>query len=183
MFSIPLTSAGELRPLEPWQAEEFLAHADRAREHAGQWISWISRSADLDSARAALQAYADRQAADTGRLFGIWLDGTLVGGCMFTSFDTDHGRCEIGVWTEPAGQGHGLVVAAVRHLLDYAFVERGFHRAEWHNSPGNVRSRAVAERLGMTYEGTLRHNFMNQGTLHDSEVRSMLREEWLKLRG
>jgi RimJ/RimL family protein N-acetyltransferase len=182
MFAIPLSSAGQLRPLEPWQAEEFLAHADRAREQAAPWISWISRAHDLDSARAALQSYADRQAADTGRLFGIWLEDTLVGGCMYPTFDALQSRCEIGVWTEPAGQGHGLVTAAVRHLLDHALIERGLHRAEWRNSPGNARSRAVAERLGMTYEGTLRHSFMNQGVLHDSEVRSMLREEWVKLR-
>lgn len=182
MFAIPLTADGELRPLEPWQAEEFLAHADRARAHVARWISWIARSTDLDSARASLQGYADRQAADTGRLYGIWLRGTLVGGCMFPTFDVALRRCEIGVWTEPAGEGHGLVTAAVRHLLDYALIERGLNRAEWRNSPENPRSRAVAERIGMTYEGTLRQSFMNQGAVHDSEVRSMLREEWLKLR-
>jgi RimJ/RimL family protein N-acetyltransferase len=183
MFAIRLTATAELRSLEPWQAEEFLAHADRARDHVVPWVGWIGRSINQETAEANLQTYADKQAADTGRLFGIWLDGTLVGGCMFVSFDTTHGRCEIGCWTEPAGQGHGLVTAAVRCLLDYALVERGLHRAEWHSAPDNPRSAAVAERLGMRYEGTMRGSHVANGIRHDSEIRSVLRDEWLKLRG
>jgi ribosomal-protein-serine acetyltransferase len=183
VFAIPLAPNAELRPLEPWQAVEFLAHADRAREHVAPWIGWINRSTDLASAFASLQSYAEKQASDSGRLFGFWHEGVLVGGCMFVHFDSVSGVCEIGVWTEPAGEGHGLVTAAVRHLLDYALIERGLHRAEWHSDPENKRSGAVAERVGMRYEGTLRQAFLANGVRHDSEVRAILRDEWLALRG
>ena len=33
MFVLPLTDDAELRPLEPWRAEEFLGHLDHARDH------------------------------------------------------------------------------------------------------------------------------------------------------
>lgn len=122
-------------PLEPWQAPEFLAHIDRARAHTDPWIPWATYSTDLDSARATLQSYADKQAADRGRIFGIWREGTLVGGVMFVHFDAAAGTCEIGVWSEPAGEGHGLVTAAARHLLTHAFTTRGLHRAEWRTTP------------------------------------------------
>jgi RimJ/RimL family protein N-acetyltransferase len=183
VFAIPLAPDAELRPLEPWQAEEFLAHVNRARAHVDPWIPWASRSTDLHSARSVLQGYATKQAADAGRLYGIWLAGTLVGGCMFVHFDAGTGNCEIGVWTEPAGEGRGLVVAAVRILLDYALVERDLQRAEWRNSPRNVRSRGVAERVGMTFEGVLRSQFPHNGERQDSEVWSMLRDEWQAQRG
>ncbi len=181
MFAIPLsdTLAAELRPLEPWQAPEFLAHMDRARANLAPFIPWGDRSTDLDSARATLQAYADKQAADTGRLYGIWLDGTLVGGVMFVSFDIRFGNCEIGVWTEPAGEGRGLVSAAVRHLIEYALVERGLQRVEWLSSTLNARSRAVAQRAGMSLDGVLRSYFPNAGIRHDKEVWSILADEWL----
>ncbi|WP_035800112.1 GNAT family N-acetyltransferase [Kitasatospora mediocidica] len=180
MYAIPLSATldAELRPLEPWQAPEFLAHIDRARANTDPWIPWASGSTDLDSARATLQGYADKQAADTRRIFGIWLDGTLVGGVMFVSFDTRLGNCEIGVWTEAAGQGHGLVTAAVRHLLEYALVERGLQRAEWLSSTLNARSGAVAKRLGMSLDGVLRSYFPHNGIRHDKEVWSMLASEW-----
>ena len=180
MYAITLstTPPAELRPLEPWQAEEFLAHMDRARETVDPWIPWAARSTDLESARATLQSYADKQAADTGRLHGIWLDGTLVGGVMFVRFVATTGNCEIGVWTEPAARGHGLVSAAARVLMDYAVVERGMHRVEWITTPRNAGSRAVAQRLGMKLDGVLRSEYVHHGERHDSEVYSLLADEW-----
>ncbi|WP_328915885.1 MULTISPECIES: GNAT family N-acetyltransferase [unclassified Streptomyces] len=180
MYAVPLSDSpsAELRPLEPWQAAEFLAHIDRARPNTDPWIPWASRSTDLDSARATLQGYADKQAADAGRIYGIWLDGTLVGGVMFVHFDVAFGNCEIGVWTESAGEGRGLVTAAVRHLVEYALVERGLQRVEWLTSTRNARSRAVAERLGMTLDGVLRSYFPHNGVRHDKEVWSLLADEW-----
>ncbi|MFE2727687.1 GNAT family N-acetyltransferase [Kitasatospora sp. NPDC059327] len=178
MLAVPLADHAELRPLEPWQAAEFLANMDRSRAHLKPWISWADRSTDLESARATLQGYADRQAADAARLYGIWLDGTLVGGTMFVTFSTATGIAEIGVWTEPAGEGRGLVAAAVRHLIDYAFTTRGLHRIEWHTSPANIRSRSLAQRLGMRLDGTMRESYLANGVYQDSEIWSLLAREW-----
>ncbi|MFJ4845308.1 MULTISPECIES: GNAT family N-acetyltransferase [unclassified Streptomyces] len=178
MFAIPLTDDAVLRPLEPWRTEEFLAHIDRARENVDPWIPWATRSTDADSARAVLQRYADGQAQDGNRIYGIWLDGTLVGGVMFVSFDAAAGRCEVGCWLEAAGQGRGLVTRAVRVLLDWAFGERGLHRAEWWAAAGNERSIATARRLGMTREGVLRQHSPYRGVRHDYEVWAVLADEW-----
>ncbi|MDH6143696.1 MULTISPECIES: GNAT family N-acetyltransferase [Kitasatospora] len=181
MFAIPLseTLPAELRPLEPHHAEEFLAHMDRGRVSVDQFIGFASHSTDLDSARATLQRYADRAAADTARIYGIWLDGTLVGGVMFPHFDTAHGIAEIGVWAEPAGEGLGLISAGVRHLIEYALVERGMPIVEWRSSPENTRSRAVAERAGMSLDGVLRSRYPHNGVRQNKEVWSLLAEEWL----
>lgn len=179
MFAIPLDGGAELRPLEPWQAEEFLAHMDRARAAVDPWIPWASRSTDLDSARATLREYADKQAADAGRLYGIWLDGTLVGGTMFVRFDAAAGTCEIGCWLEPAGQGRGLITRAARHLVDWAVRVRGIHRVIWRVRPDNTASQAVAQRLGMRRDGVLRGEFLYNGVRYDTEVWSLLAPEWL----
>lgn len=184
MYAIRLSEDldAELRPIEPWQAEEFLAHIDRARANVDPWISWAGRSTDLESARATLQNYADQQAADSGRIFGIWLDGTLVGGTLFVKFDVKRGSCEIGVWSEAAGQGKGLISAAVRQLIDYALIERGLHRVEWINAVQNLRSRGVAERIGMQRDGVLRGFVEFRGERGDAEIWSMLAPDWRKIR-
>ncbi|WP_336209697.1 GNAT family N-acetyltransferase [Nonomuraea sp. LPB2021202275-12-8] len=178
MFSIVLGDGAELRPLEPWQAEEFLAHVDRARDAVDPWVPWATRSTDLDSARATLQRYADLAARDAGRLYGIWLDGTLVGGTMFVSFDRAAGTCEMGCWLEPAGQGRGLITRAAEHLVDWAVRERGIHRVEWLTRPDNTSSSNVARRLGMRLDGVLREDYLHQGVRHDTEVWSLLASEW-----
>jgi RimJ/RimL family protein N-acetyltransferase len=178
MYAVKLADDAELRPLEPWQAEEILAHIDRARPTVDPWIPWATLSHDLDSARATLQRYADRQAADTGRIYGIWLDGTLIGGVMFVTFDAAGGTAEIGCWLEAAGEGRGLIVLAMRQLIGWAFEQRGLARIEWRNTTTNLRSAATAERLGMTLEGVLREAYPYRGVRHDKQVWALLAAEW-----
>jgi RimJ/RimL family protein N-acetyltransferase len=179
MFSLRLDERAELRPLEPWQAGEFAAAVDRAREHLRPWIPFASRVVDFDSARELLQRFADKQAADTGAMYGIWVDGALRGGTLFRTFDTATSVCEIGVWLDPSVQGRGLVQRAVTHMIDHAVRVRGMKRVEWLCAPANQRSKAVAVRLGMTHEGTLRSSFVIEGRRVDSEVWSVLADEWL----
>lgn len=177
MFTLPLGETAQLRPLEPWHAQEFLTHIDRARPYVDPWIPWATFSTDLASATAVLQRYADKQAVDTARIYGIWLDGTLVGGVMFTRFDSASGVCEVGCWLEAAGEGRGLVTRACRALIDWAFAERGMSRVEWWAAAGNTRSIDVA-RLGMTRDGVLRKHTEYRGVRRDIEVWSVLAEEW-----
>jgi ribosomal-protein-serine acetyltransferase len=66
-------------------------------------------------------------------------------------------------------------------MLDWAFRVRGIQRVEWNNSPDNVRSRAVANRLGLTCEGIRRSDFVVNGKRQDSETWSILAHEWREL--
>ncbi|GAA1596082.1 GNAT family protein [Kribbella sancticallisti] len=178
LFASRLTENAELRALEPWQAAEFLAHIDKARANIEQYIPWAELVTDLDGAQTFLQRYADRQAAGEGRIYGIWLDGELAGGLLFRTFEPAWGSCEIGVWISAEGQGHGLITRSTRQLIDYAIGVRGMNRVEWRCVPSNERSIAVAKRLGMTYEGTLREAFPYRGERHDLQVWAMLHNEW-----
>ncbi|WP_255560900.1 GNAT family N-acetyltransferase [Mumia sp. zg.B53] len=123
---------------------------DRAREFVGRYIALPDAVTDLASSRAFLQAYADKATTDTGRIFGIWTAGTLVGGVLFRTMDVEQGTAEAGCWLEPSAVGRGLVTRAVRLIIDWAVEERGIHRVEWQVSPANAASIAVARRLGMT---------------------------------
>jgi RimJ/RimL family protein N-acetyltransferase len=179
MFGVSLGDDGAvLGPLEPWRAAEFLTHIDRGREFIGRHIGLADVVTDLDSSRAFLRAYAEKALADTGRIYGIWLAGTLVGGVLFKTMDFDHGRAEVGCWLEPAAVGHGLVTRAARVIIDWAIVERGLHRVEWLVSVANGPSIAVARRLGMTKEGVLRESYRHHGEFCDVEVWSVLAPEW-----
>ncbi|CAM04580.1 RimJ/RimL family protein N-acetyltransferase [Saccharopolyspora erythraea NRRL 2338] len=178
MLSCRLDEGAELRPLEPWQAAEFAAHADRDRAHFEPWLQWTQLVTDEESARAFLQRYADRQAADDGRIYGIWSHGRLVGGTLFRIFSPADGLCEIGVWLSPEAQGRGLITRAARLMIDWAVGERGMHRVEWRNAVENERSKAVAKRLGMTLDGVLREAFPYLGRRFDIEVWSLLASEW-----
>lgn len=178
MFSISLGGGAELRPLEPWQAEEFLAHMDRGREFIGQHIGLADAVRDLPSSRAYLQDYAHKTATDTGRIYGTWLERTLVGGVLFRTMDVPRGNAEAGCWLEPSAAGRGLATRAARVIIDWAIEERGIHRIEWLVSAANQPSIAVARRLGMTRDGVLRESYPHERKRRDVEVWSVLAPEW-----
>ncbi|WP_405611900.1 GNAT family N-acetyltransferase [Streptomyces sp. NBC_01511] len=182
MFAISLGDQAELRPLEPWQAEEFLAHMDRARELVTEHVGLADAVSDLASARSFLTTYAQKQAADAGRIYGIWLDDTLVGGVLYRIFDAPGGKCEVGCWLEPAVTGRGLVSRAIRVLIDWAVDRRGIHRVEWVASSANLASVKVAERLGLRRDGVLRESNLHHGVRQDLEVWAVLAPEWRELR-
>ncbi|MFF6773469.1 GNAT family N-acetyltransferase [Streptomyces sp. NPDC012637] len=177
LFGHDLTDSAQLRPLEPWQAQEFATYVDRVRPHLAPWLPWAHFIVDADSACQFLQRYADTQSQDGGRIFGIWVDGELEGGALFRIFDVPTGVCEMGVWLSPDAQGKGLVTRAARHLADWALHVRGMHRVEWRVTPANTRSIAVAKRLGMQHEGTLREVFAFNGVRQDLEIWALLAED------
>jgi ribosomal-protein-serine acetyltransferase len=151
MFAISLGDDGaELRPLEPWQADEFLAHMDRGRQFIGQHIALADVVTDPATARSFLQSYADKAASDTARIWGIWLDGKLVGAVLYRTMDVAQGNAEAGCWLEPSATGRGLITRATRVIIDWAVDERGIERVEWQAVAANAPSIAVARRLGMT---------------------------------
>lgn len=183
MLSLDLGAGAQLRPLEPWQAEELLAHMDSVRDYLRPHISLPERVKDLEEARKLLQRFADMQASDSGRIYGIWLDGTLHGGVMFRKFDPAGGNCEIGVWLAPEAQGRGLMTAAVKHMIDWAIGVRGLGRVEWLATPDNERSIAVAKRIGMSFEGIKRSDYVLNGVRRDSAVYSYTVDDWHAVSG
>jgi len=178
MLVYSLSDDAGLGPLEPWHAAEFAAVVDNAREHLAPWIPFAHTVNDINSARAFLQRFADSHAMDSRHCYGIWLGDRLVGGVLFPRFDALDGVCEVGVWLTPEAQGLGLVTRAARALIDWAILDRGMSRVEWRTDPRNARSKAVAGRLGMTFEGVLRSSFVVRGERRDTEMWSLLADEW-----
>ncbi|MFC4053930.1 GNAT family N-acetyltransferase [Actinomadura syzygii] len=178
MFAHRLADDAELRPLEPWQSAEFAEHVARVRDDIVEYIPWGHLIVDEATARAYLDSYAEKQARDAGRIYGIWMDGVLQGGTLFRTFDAAMGVCELGVWLAAEARGRGLITTAARHMIDWTFGTRGMHRVEWHCDRRNTSSSAVARRLGMTREGVLRESYLLGGTRRDVEIWAVLADEW-----
>jgi ribosomal-protein-serine acetyltransferase len=178
MLSLRLADDAELRALEPWQADEFAQHVAAAEEYLARWLPWGRIANNPTGAAEMLQRYADGQARGGGRMFGIWVDGKLSGGTLFRVWEEKQSMCEVGVWLAPEATGRGLITKAVREMIDWAVQVRGMHRVEWRCAAGNAPSRKVAERLGMSLDGTLRQAFHHDDEWHDVQVWSILATEW-----
>lgn len=74
--------------------------------------------------------------------------------------------------------GRGLGTAIATQLLHLAFGSFGLHRVAATCDPRNRASAAVLSRVGLTYEGRLRHTIRIRDGWRDSEVYSILVDEW-----
>ena len=90
--------------------------------------------------------------------FGIEERGTerLVGVLVFKPFD-DLPHLDLGWRLHPDVWGRGYATEAARGAIDRAFGELGLDELAATTLPDNARSRAVMERLGMTYAGDVVH--------------------------
>ncbi|MGV9994978.1 GNAT family N-acetyltransferase [Streptomyces sp. NPDC003374] len=105
--------------------------------------------------------------------FGLFLPGgDLVGVLGITMRSL--GEAEIGYWCTKEHRGNGYVTEAARAAARWAFTDVAVDRLEWRAEVGNHASRAVAERLGFTLEGTLRSALNNNGVRRDCWVGSLL---------
>nr|WP_244167337.1 GNAT family protein [Streptomyces mutomycini] len=81
--------------------------------------------------------------------------GAPVGSyCLFV---ISPGVYELGYWAVKEQRGRGYSVEAARALCDWGWATLDVDRIERWAMVGNTGSRAVAEKLGYTVEGTLRN--------------------------
>ena len=140
--------------------------------------------------RAASDTLLDRvEAAEAAHGYTFWAlerkcDETLIGWCGVIRGDAGPvaGQAEIGWRLAHAAWGHGYASEAARATLDWLFTNRADESAWAMTHFGNRRSRAVMERLGMTYRPDL--DFDHPKLAEDSQLRphvtySLERSAWL----
>jgi ribosomal-protein-serine acetyltransferase len=164
-----------IRTLTPDDDQELfeLVEANRDRLHA--WMPWEPTTKAVSDTREfierGLASEHDREAN------GIWVDGRLAG-TIGMRLDLMDQKAEIGYWIDRETEGRGIVTRACERFLSFAFDELGLHRVELDAAVGNTRSRAVAERLGMTQEGIARDGGRVPEGFVDMVSYAVLAGEW-----
>jgi ribosomal-protein-serine acetyltransferase len=121
-----------------------------------------------------------RVTADEGSLDGCGIFGgtEFVGGAGLITSDPWSISGELGYWLRSAYEGRGIVTRACEALMRIGFDELGLHRIQLRAVPENTRSRAVAARLGMGFEGILREAARTSLGYVDFVVYAILEDEW-----
>lgn len=158
-------------------ADEAFAIVDAERARLRQWLPWVDLTTHVETQReflAGLEAVSDD---GSGIYTALRLDGSLVG---FADVRRDRlgTSGEVGYWLARSAEGRGVMTRTVAALVDLAFGVLGLHRVQLQAATGNTRSRAVAERLGMTFEGVRREAEELAHGFVDLAVYSVLAHEW-----
>jgi len=160
----------------------FLAAAGASRRLHGAWVQ-----PPLDA--AAFAAYARRYGGrdpradhagflalrvDDDALAGVFNFSQIVRGALRSAF--------LGYYAFAPCAGQGLMTEGFVQALDLAFGPLGLHRVEVNVRPENVRSVALATRVGLEREGYSRRYLKLAGRWRDHVRFAMLQEDWARQR-
>jgi RimJ/RimL family protein N-acetyltransferase len=149
------------------------------------WLPWANdydRSVAQRFIRDSAAAWAEGKAFD----FAVrTLDdpNRHVGNVSVWWTSRQNGIGEIGYWirSDVTGQGVGTEVTA--RAVQIGFEELMAHKLVLRIAMGNVASERIAERLGFTFEGTLRDEVRIGDEWVDHTAWSLLSQEWSDLYG
>lgn len=178
MFEAQLNEGASLHVLQMENTEALfnLVDMERARlRQTLQWVDFTKSAADVGKfIEGGLEQYADRK----GMHCAISEGAQIVGVAGINGINWRYLSCDFGYWIASAYEGKGLVTCAVQMLMRHAFADLKLHRVEIECRPDNLRSRAIPERLGFTYEGTRREAQDVGGERFDLMMYGLLVHEW-----
>lgn len=181
-FKLKVNDEIEIRMLEESDAETVFAAVDRNREHLREWLIWVDRTDSPEVTRQYIHDSKLRYENKEMMSGGIWLNGEYVGAIGVVVYEWHNQMLELGYWLSADQQGKGIITKVVTAMIDHAFNDLGLNRVEIHCADGNLRSRAIPERLGFHQDGVMRQGGLLNGKFVDKVIYSMLADEWSQYR-
>jgi [ribosomal protein S5]-alanine N-acetyltransferase len=102
----------------------------------------------------------------------------LIGVIEFVSYDSIHRFAEIAYVLSQNFWGKGITTEAANEVIKFGFDSLCVVRIQARCFAENIGSQRVMEKVGMTYEGTLRKSLFLKGKQRDIKVYSILKEEF-----
>jgi len=125
-----------------------------------------------------LAGYEQARAEGTREVFaGLDDEDRLIGLGFAPHIDAAAAEIELGYLVAASERGRGLGTAVLRALTDWAFDTQQAHRLTLMIVDANVASQRVAERVGYSYEGTMRSLYGGPGRRSDVQLWSRLRTD------
>jgi ribosomal-protein-serine acetyltransferase len=176
VLCIQVNEKTQLRLLEERHVEDYFALIKRNHEHLHEWVDVEAYEGSVEMLRAYVKQRLLQFVNGEGYHLGIWYQDALVGLLDYRLNWRSH-NVELGYWLDAAMQGKGIVTQACRTMVRHAFEEHRVHKVVISCAIDNLRSRALAERLGFVQEGILRAGRLRDRYV-DGVFYGLLKEEW-----
>ena len=127
------------------------------KDDLGKWLPWandFSENSYREFVKFALHQYADDKAIHTHIIY----DDNLIGAVSLNNIYHHLKKAEIGYWLHQDYQGRGIMVLAVRAIMDIAKNIYGMNVVEIKAGEHNIPSQQVAKRLGFEFCGIIANN-------------------------
>lgn len=164
--------------LAPQHAQALYELTNKNRSHLKQWLGWLDLVKTLEDTETFIETAIYQHNNNQASTFAVFYKQELVGVAGFNQLDHVNRLGTIGYWLCQSYNGKGIVTKVVNQILNYGFEEHNLHKIEIRCAIENLKSKAVIERLGLTYEAKLRECEWLYDKFVDHSVYSILRKEF-----
>lgn len=149
---------------------------DSQREYLGVWLPFVQETRTVFDTHNFVDDYLRNHPQDL--TFIVFYFNQPVGMVGLRDSDSDNQRTEIGFWISEKYQHKGIISISCKALIKFLFSELDYNRIQLRAATNNLKSRAVAERLGFTIEGIERDGELHSNGFVDLVVYSILRRDF-----
>lgn len=168
----------KLEITEMSHSQELFHLINKNREYLREWLPWVDGVSSVEDTEIFISRTIEQNRMGLGTHHTVFSGGTAAGIVGFHPIDWSNRNAEVGYWLGKDFTGMGLATESVKYLLHIGFGEYDLNRIEIRCASGNKRSIAVAKRLNMIYEGTLREEEWLYNRFVDHVIYSILKKEF-----
>lgn len=100
-------------------------------------------------------------------------------GTMTIRIDKVHNKGELAYWIGKDFWGQGFATEMAKAMLAFGFNELNLNRIWAPVMKKNIASAKVMQKIGLSYEGTLKEDVLRWGNYEDVEVYGMLKKDYI----
>lgn len=164
-----------LRKIKIDDIEEMYAYG--SDKEVAKYVTWETHKSIDDTKQFVefvLNKYKNKQVAPWGIEYKE--NGKFIGTIDFVWWEPNNKGAEIGYAISKDYWGKGLTTEAAKEVVKFGFEKMDLVRIQAKSSAENLGSQRVMEKVGMTFEGTLRKAIFLKGKHQDLKMYSILKE-------
>ena len=177
-LSIKVDFEIELRMITEQDAQPLFELVDQNRLYLRQWLPWLDTTVTVEDELAFIRSIQTQYKEQRGFAYVIWYRGQRAGTIGYHSINWQERKVEIGYMLGEQFQGKGLVTKACQVMVTYAFDVMKLNKVEIRCAVGNLRSRAIPQRLGFTEERVMRQAEWLYNHFEDMVLYGMYAHAW-----
>lgn len=164
--------------LVPEVTQALFKLTEQNRQYLKQWLGWLDLVQTIEDTHTFIDTAIYQHNHHEASSFAVFYQEQLVGVAGFNQLDHQHKWGAIGYWLSESHNGKGIITRVVAKLVEYGFVEQKLDKVEIRCAEHNLKSRRIPERLGFTYEATLRQCEWLYDRYVNHAVYSLLKSEY-----
>ena len=147
-------------------------------EEVTRFLRWDAHKT-IDATKNMIRQWVNAYQDDSTYYWGIYLkDGEMIGSIGVTITSDYDFKGELGYKIGSRFWNQGYTGEAARVVIDYMFRNTDVERIDSVSAVENPASSKVMEKVGMRYEGLLRHYYKTRDGFHDCTLYGIIRSDW-----